>query len=292
MSDFVVLAGRASPRLGAALAKELGCPLADVELKQFPDGELYVRITSDVQGKHVVCVQTTAPNDHFVELLLLQDAAHEAGAAQVTTVVPYYAYARQDQVFHPGEAVSARAVARAIYSTANRLLNVDPHKDHILEFFDGVSTQVSAVPQITAQLKDWDVDLVLAPDKGARDRAEQAAAILGVPHDHLEKTRIDATHVEMKAKDLDVAGKTVAIVDDMIASGGTMATAAAQLKQQGAKAVIAACTHGVYTDGAVTRLLAAGIDHVLCTDSIEAARADGGDVVSCAPAIAAALRGT
>lgn len=290
VSDLVVLAGRASPSLGAALAKELRCDLADVELKQFPDGEEYVRILSDVQGKHVVCVQSTAPHDRIIELLLLQDAAHEAGAAQVTTVVPYFAYARQDQVFKPGEAVSARAIARALYSTANRLLIVDPHKDHILDFFDGVSQAVTAIPQICTQLQAWGVDAVLAPDKGARDRAQAAADILGVPFDHLEKTRIDATHVEMKAKDLDVQGKTVAIVDDMIASGGTMATAAAQLKQQGAKAVIAACTHGVYTDGAVTRLLGAGIDHVLCTDSIEGAgKTEGGDLVSCAPAIAAAL---
>lgn len=289
VTDMVVLAGRASPSLGAALAKELDCPLATAELRTFPDGEVYTRIEDDLAGKHVVCVQTTAPNESFVELLLLQDAAHEAGAAKVTTVVPYYAYARQDQVFKPGEAVSARALARAIYSTANHLIIVDPHKDHVLDFFDGTSVGVSAVPQLAQTLADWGTDCILAPDKGARDRAADAAAILGCPHDHLEKTRLSPTEVKIAPKDLDVAGKTVAIVDDMIASGGTMLKAAQQLKENGAKAVFAACTHGVFTGGAVPKLLAGGIDRVLCTDSIEGAECD---VVSCAPAVAAALKPT
>jgi ribose-phosphate pyrophosphokinase len=291
VSNHVVFAGRGSPRLGASLAKALDCPIVNAEIHSFPDGELYVRIKDDVAGKHVVCIQTTMPNEHFVELLLMQDAAREAGAAKISTVVPYYAYARQDQKFHSGEAISARAIARALNSSADQLLIVDPHKEHILDFFDGETATVSAIPSLCDSLRAWGVDLILAPDKGARDRAEEAASVLGVPFDHLEKTRIDATTVEMKTKDLNVAGLTVAIVDDMIASGSTMVMAASQLKAQGAKQVIAACTHGIYTKGAVDRLLAAGIDHVLCTDSIEAAAGDNGDVVSCAPAIAAALQG-
>ncbi len=290
MSDIVVFAGRSCTALGATLANELGCPLVDADLSTFPDGELYVRIDDDVEGKHVVCVQTTMPNEHFVELLLMQDAAREAGAAKVTTVVPYYAYARQDQKFKPGEAISARAIAKALASSSDQLLIVDPHKEHIYDFYDGKTATVSAVPSICEALREWGVDMVLAPDKGARSRAEEAASILGVPCDHLEKTRIDATTVEMKTKDLDVSGHVVAIMDDMIASGGTMVTAAGQLKAQGAKSVIAACTHGVYTEGAVERLLGAGIDHVLCTDTIDGAAGELGDVVSCAPAIAAALR--
>ncbi len=286
VSECIVLGGRANPQLSAALAKELGCPLATTELRTFPDGEVYARITSDVQDKHVICVQSTAPNDHLVELLLLQDAAHEAGAAKVTTVVPYFAYARQDQVFHPGEAISARAVARAIYSTANHLILIDPHKDHVLDFFQGTSEGITAIGQLAAQLEAWGTDCVLAPDKGARARAAATADILGVPHDHLEKTRIDATTVDIKPKDLDVKGKAVAIVDDMIASGSTMLEAAKQLKANGATAVYAACTHGVFTEGAIERLLADGIDKVLCTDTIEGAACD---VVSAAPAIAAAL---
>lgn len=284
--ERVIVSGTASVELAAALSNELGADLAETDIKRFPDGEVYVRIVTPVEGKHVVLVQTTAPNNNLVELLLLQDAAKEAGAAKVTSVIPYYGYARQDQVFKPGEAVSSRAVARALATTADSVITVDPHKEEILDFFFQGAHSVSAVPQLCASLKEWGVDLILAPDKGARNRAKLAADILGVPYDHLEKVRLGPTEVRMETKDMDVAGKRVAIVDDMIASGGTMITAAAQLKQQGAVAVYAACTHGVYTGGAVPKLLAGGIDRVLCTDTLDGR---DGDVTTAAPAIAALL---
>ncbi|MGB1586861.1 MAG: ribose-phosphate diphosphokinase [Thermoplasmatota archaeon] len=284
--ERIVVAGTASQTLAKRLADELDCPLADTDIRRFPDLEVYARIKSDVEGKHVILVQTTAPNENLIELLLLQDAAQGHHAAKVTSVIPYYGYARQDQVFHPGEAVSSRAVARALATTADSVITIDPHKEHILDFFFDGAHSVSAVPQLAEELGRWGVDAILAPDKGARDRAQRAAQQLGVPFDHLEKTRLSATEVVMKAKDMDVAGKKVAIVDDMIASGGTMIKAAAQLKEQGATAVFAACTHGIFTGDAVPKLLAGGIDRVLCTDTVEA---QGCDVVSAAKAVASVL---
>lgn len=285
--DAIVVAGTASLTLAKRLAEELGAPLAETDIRRFPDLEVYARIKSSVEGKHVIIVQTTAPNENLVELLLLQDAAKGHHAARITSVIPYYGYARQDQVFHTGEAISSRAIARALATTADAVITVDPHKESILDFFFDGARSVSAVPALAETLGSWGTDLVLAPDAGARDRAERAANALGIPHDHLEKTRIGPSEVVMKAKNMDVAGKRVAIVDDMIASGGTMITAAAQLKEQGATAVYAACTHGVFTGGAVPKLLAGGIDRVLCTDTIES---EGCDVVSAAGAIAVALR--
>ena len=282
----IVVAGTASQALAGRLADLLDAPLADTDIRRFPDLEVYARIKSDVEGKHVILVQTTAPNENLIELLLLQDAAQGHHAAKVTSVIPYYGYARQDQVFHPGEAVSSRAVARALATTADSVVTIDPHKEHILDFFFDGAHSFSAVPQLADELGRWGVDCILAPDKGARDRAEGAAKQLGVAFDHLEKTRLSATDVRMEAKDLDVAGKRVAIVDDMIASGGTMITAAKQLKQQGAKVVYAACTHGLFTGDAVPKLLAGGIDRFLCTDTVQAS---GCDVISAAPAVAALL---
>ncbi len=284
--ETILVTGTANPGLGARLADALHCEIADTEIKRFPDLEVYARIDSEVEGKHVVIVQGTHPNDNLVELLLLQDAAQEASAARVTSVIPYYGYARQDQVFKRGEAVSSRAVARALATTADAVVTVDPHKEEILDFFFHGAHSVSAVNTIADELGAWGVDCILAPDKGARDRAERAAAHLGLPVDHLEKVRLGPTEVKITAKDLDVAGQDVAILDDMIASGGTMIKAAEQLKAQGANKVYAACTHGLFTGGAIPRLLAGGIDRVLCTDTLET---QGCDTVSAADAIASAL---
>jgi len=280
-----VVAGSASVALASRLASQLDATLVTPDHQLFPDGEVYVRLDADLSGEHVVLVQTTYPTPAMVELFLLQDAVQQAGAAHVDVVVPYYAYSRQDQVFKPGEVVSARVVAEIISARADRVFTVDPHKAHILDFFSVPAHSVTAIPALAAHMHDLGVDTVLAPDKGALDRAAAAAKAMGAAFDHMEKTRLSGTEVRMAAKTLDVAGHTVAIVDDMIASGGTIATAAAELKRQGAAKVVAACTHGLFISGAVDRLKKAGCDEVFCADTIENAQAD----VSAAAALAAAI---
>ena len=265
----------------------LGADLVPVEQRVFPDGEVYVRVPERLRDEHVVIVQSTQPNTALVELLFLEDAAHQQGAREITVVVPYYAYSRQDRVFQPGEIVSAKAVAELIELKADRFVTVDPHKEHILGFFGIAAHGVSAVPQLAAHLGTAGVDTVLAPDKGALDRAKEAASILGADFDYMEKTRLSGTEVVMNAKSLDVRGKTVAIVDDIISTGGTIATAATELKRQGAARVVAACTHGLFLNNAIERLRTAGCDDVVATDSIDGPASR----VGCAAAIADALRG-
>lgn len=281
-----VVAGSASQRTAKELAGHLGADLVPVERKTFPDGEVYVRVAGDLRGEEAIIVQSTLPAHALLELLFLQEAAHDQGAASVTTVVPYYSYSRQDRVFQAGEVVTAKAVAELIELKSDRFITVDPHKEHILGFFGIEAHGVSAVPLLARQMQGLGVDVVLAPDKGALDRAEFAAKCLGASFDHLEKTRISGTEVVMKAKQLDVRGKTVAIVDDIISTGGTIATAATELKKQGATRVIAACTHGLFLNNALDRLRASGCDAVLATDSIENPAA----VVGCAEVIADVLR--
>ncbi|MEK6985540.1 MAG: ribose-phosphate diphosphokinase [Candidatus Thermoplasmatota archaeon] len=284
----LVVAGSASEPFATRLAAELGSHLVPREVKRFPDGEGYVRILGDVRGRDVVVAQSTSPDANLVELLLWLDAAREAGARAVTAAIPYLGYARQDRIFQPGESLSSRAAARAIAVACDRVVTVDPHKEETLQFFGGKASAVSAVPLLAAELGAWGVDAILAPDKGARDRAASAAALLHVPVDHLEKTRLSATEVRMATKELDVRGKRVAIVDDLIASGGTMLTAARQLKAQGATAVYAAATHGLFTGNALPNLLT-GIDRILVTDTWMSGPCSC-DTVSAAPAVAAALR--
>lgn len=281
-----VIGGSASQRTAKELASLLHTDLVPAERKTFPDGEVYVRVQGNLRGEDVVIVQSTQPAHALLELLFLQEAAHDQGAASITAVVPYYSYSRQDRVFEGGEVVTAKAVAELIEQKADRFITVDLHKEHILGFFGIEAHGVSAVPLLARSLAQHKVDTVLAPDKGALDRAKFAAECLGASFDHMEKTRVSSTEVTMKAKSLDVRGKTVAIVDDIISTGGTIATAAAELKRQGAARVIAACTHGLFLHNALDRLRASGCDAVIATDTIE----NPAGVVGCAEVIADVLR--
>lgn len=280
-----VIGGSASGRTAKELASILDAQLVPVEHRIFPDGEVYVRVADRLQGEHVVIVQSTYPTPSLIELLFLEEAAHDQGASEITVVTPYYSYSRQDQVFKEGEIVSAKAIAELIELKADRFITVDPHKEHILGFFGIEAHGVSAVPLLAKHLETMGVDTVLAPDKGALDRAQFAAKCLGAQFDYMEKTRISGTEVQMKAKSLDVRDKTVAIIDDIISTGGTIATASAELKRQGARRVIAACTHGLFLNNALQRLHANGCDQVISTDAIE----NQASPVGCAPVIADVL---
>jgi len=264
-----ILGGTSAASLAAALSHSLNQPLVKTTFKRFPDDEFYVRIEEPIEGQDVLIVQTAYPDSKIIELLIMQDAVCEAGAKRISVILPYFGYSRQDKKFEDGEAISARAIAEHISIHADEVITVDPHKERILDFFTTPARSCSAVPQIAEYLKGKDIDLVLAPDMGAKDRAEQAAALIGCVSDYLEKTRIDGATVKIHPKSLDVQGKTVAIVDDIISTGGTMATSVKELRHQGAKKVYVACTHGLFAGQAKERLTAAGVDEIIATDTIE-----------------------
>lgn len=265
---MMIIPGSASKGLANSLAKETGARLAGIEAKRFPDGEGYVRIHEDISGKHVVLVQTTYPDPNILEFLFWVDAIREFEVKKLTAVIPYYGYARQDKKFNTGEPISARALARHFSMGIDAMVLVDIHNKGILQWFGVPVVDVTGMPPIAHRLKQEGVDTVLSPDRGAKDRAKTVAEIIGCPWDHLEKTRIDGSTVVMKTKNLDVKGKTVAITDDIIATGGTMITAANQLREQGAKRVIAACTHGLFASNALPRLQQV-FDAVISTDTLE-----------------------
>ena len=237
---MIVVSGSASQRLSKALAEKLGVSLANVEVRRFPDTECYVRIHDDLAGEDVVVVQTSFPDDKVIELFLLQEAARTYGVKSLVTVVPYFGYARQDKQFNSGEPVSAKTLAKHLQLAADSLITVDIHEEKIMDWFDIPAVNVSGMPQIGEYLRNMGPEIIIAPDKGAVDLAQMAAEVVGCAWDYIEKTRIDGERVEMKAKNLDVTGKKVAIVDDIIATGGTIVKATEQLKSQGAVEVYAA----------------------------------------------------
>ena len=277
-----VLGGTSARTIAEDISKELQQPLIEATYKRFPDDEFYVRILGNIKGEDVLIVQTTYPDPKIVELFLIQDAVWEAGANEIIVALPYFGYSRQDKKFEEGEPISARAIAEHISLHADRIITVDPHKEHLLDFFNVPAFSCSAVVEIAKYLKEKDVDFVLAPDKGAKKRAQQAAGIIGCEYDYMEKTRIDGTTINIKPKNLDTKNKNVAIIDDIISTGGTMAKSIKELKKQGARKVSVACTHGLFVGRAKEKLLSAGCDEIISTDTIE----DEFSKVKTAPCIA------
>ena len=264
-----VVGGSASPSLSKELAKCLKAKLAKEETKRFPDDECYVRIDDDLSDEDVFLVQTAWPDKNIVELLLLQDAIKEFEVSSLTTVVPYFGYARQDKQFMPGEPISARAIARAIQINTDELITVDVHSPSVIDWFDDISAHnVAAYPQIGRHLKGKGIDLILSPDEGRADNAKRVADVVNCEADYLVKERIDGATVVMTPKKLDAKGKKVAIVDDIISTGGTIIKAAEQLRKLGAANIYAVCTHGVFACNAVPKLEEA-CDEICTTDTIE-----------------------
>jgi len=279
----MIVPGSTSQALAARLARALDEPLAPVSYDRFPDGELR-RGIGDVSPDRAVVVCATTSSDAHVELLQLQDAAREAGADEVVTVLPYMGYARQDEAFVPGDPVSARAVARAISTGTDRVLTVCPHERGVCEHFDPPAETVSAAGLLAEPLPDDLVEpLFLAPDGGAVDLATAARDAYGRGEvDHFAKTRHSGSEVEITPSDASVAGRDVVAVDDIVATGSTMSEAVAVLAERGAERTYVSCVHPLLVDDAATRLHRAGVAGVWGTDTVERPVSE----VSAAPAIA------
>ena len=282
----MILPGSATQALGAALAAETDRELAGVSFGRFADGERRLRVEGIETGADVVVVVSTLSDGSHVELLQLQDAAREAGASRLTTVLPYMGYARQDRSFEAGQPVSARAVARAISTGTDRVVTVNPHEPTVCEYFDVPATAVDAAGLLADPLPTMADPLFLAPDAGARDLAVAVRDAHGRGDiDHFAKTRHTDTEVEVEPSDAAVSGRDIVLVDDIVATGSTMGEAVALLDARDAARVYVTCVHPVLTRDAYTRLCRAGVEAVYGTDTVERPVS----TVSAAPVIAEVL---
>ncbi len=284
-----IIGGSASTALAERVSRELdSCPFSIPFSKRFPDGEMYLRVGGKLDGEEVVIVQSTRNDAEIVELLLLVDAARESNARRVIVVVPYFGYARQDRRFYPGEAVSARALARHIGLDADGVITVDLHSARTLESFQPPVFEASGIPAIARLLAHRPVDLLVSPDKGGVDRVRRMAELLGKPWIALEKRRIDSEHVELQIPEgapQPIPGTHLVIVDDVISTGGTIVAAAQLLARAGAGSVAAACTHGLFLKDAFERIKAV-TDGIYSTDTL----VNPAEKASVAPDIAKILR--
>lgn len=283
----MIIPGSATQAFAAALADETGEALGRAEYRRFPDGEVMASVPGDLSGRAVVVASTVSTEAHL-EVLQLQDAAREAGADEVVTVLPYMGYARQDEAFKPGQPVSSRAVARAISTGTDRVLTVTPHEEAVCEFFTVPADPVEGAGRLAAPLPtDLSDPLFLSPDAGAVDIAETVRDAYGRgATDYFEKDRdYDTGDVEVTPSDADVTDRDVVLTDDIVATGSTMSEAVAVLNDRGAGRVYVACVHPMLAGNALTRLEAAGVERVYGTDTIERAVS----AVSAAPVVAEAL---
>jgi ribose-phosphate pyrophosphokinase len=268
-----VIATSSSLGLAAKLSRLLSRELLVAEEKVFPDGEKYLRIPKRLEGDVLLVHSLHQPQDErFVQLLLAVDAAKGAGASRVIVVVPYFAYARQDKRFLEGEPVSVGALLKAVEAAgADALAVVDIHKPSSLdEWLRIPHFNVLPVGELAGYFRGKLRDpVVLAPDKGALHRAQLAAQVLGAEYDYLEKSRDRVTgEVKIAPKSVDVDGRDVLFIDDIISTGGTLVAAAKEVLALGAKRVYAACTHALLVSGALDKLYAAGVEEVVATDTV------------------------
>jgi ribose-phosphate pyrophosphokinase len=296
-----LLAGNSNLPLARSIADYLEVPLTDASVRRFADEEVFVEINENVRGEDVFVVQSTSypANDNLMELLICIDALRRASAKRITAVIPYFGYARQDRKPGPRTPISAKLVANMITTAgAHRVLSIDLHAGQIQGFFDIPTDNLFASPVIATDIRarfgNRDL-LVVSPDVGGVVRARGLAKRLNnAPLAIVDKRRERAGESEVMNIIGEVHGRTCILVDDIVDSGGTLANAAAALKQQGATEVFAYCTHGVLSGGAAARVAKSELSELVVTDTIWTGEPDPKDCkirrLSMAPLLGEAVR--
>ena len=270
--NLMVLSGRANQPLAERVARLVGCELGEVTIKNFADGEIFVRIDDNVRGRDLFIIQSTCPpSDNILELLLMLDAAKRASAARVTAVIPYFGYARQDRKDQPRVAIGAKLMANMVVKAgADRVLSIDFHQHQLQGFFDIPVDHLYAAPVFTRYFREKQLNnlVVVSPDVGSAKMARGFAKRLGATIGIIDKRRPAANVSEVMNVIGEVEGKDCLLSDDMIDTAGTMAQAARALKERGARDVYACATHALLSGPAVERLRDAPFKEIVVTDTI------------------------
>jgi ribose-phosphate pyrophosphokinase len=271
-----IISGNSNLPLAAAIADYLDLPLTDTSVRRFADEEIFVEIHENVRGEDVFVVQPTSfpANDHLMELLIITDALRRASAKRITAVVPYFGYARQDRKPGPRTPISAKLVANLVTTAgANRVLSVDLHAGQIQGFFDIPTDNLYGAPVMSADIQARFGGrnlMVVSPDVGGVVRARALAKRLdNAPLAIVDKRREKAGESEVMNIIGDVEGRFCILIDDIVDSAGTLCNAAGALKAAGAEDVVAYCTHGVLSGGAVARVEGSQLKELVITDSIQ-----------------------
>lgn len=271
--ELKLVAGNSNRALAQEISEHLGIKLTDSEVGRFPDGEISVHIKETVRGADVCVIQSTCPpvNENLMELLLIIDALKRASAERVTAVIPYYGYARQDRKHIGRVPISAKLVANMIVTAgADRVLTLDLPAGQIQGFFDVPVDNLRGDPILADYFRHQNLEntVIVAPDVGAAKRARAVAERLELPLAIVEKSRVSPTEVRALNIIGNVEGKRAILIDDILATGGTVIEATNLLLEYGAREVLAAFTHGVFAGDAVRKLEASPVKRVIVTNTI------------------------
>lgn len=272
--SLMVFTGNANPKLAADVVRRLGITIGSATVGRFSDGEVNVELLENVRGKDVFVLQPTCQptNDNLMEMLVLVDALKRASAGRITAAIPYFGYARQDR--RPRSArvpITARVVANMLQAAGvQRVLTMDLHADQIQGFFDVPVDNIYATPMLLADLdkQRYEDLLVVSPDVGGVVRARAFAKRLECDLAIIDKRRPKANVAEVMNIIGEVKDRTCIIMDDIVDTAGTLCKAASALKENGARRVLAYCTHPVLSSAAPARIAESDLDELVVTDTI------------------------
>ncbi len=268
-----IFSGSSNQPLAEAICRYIGIGLGKSTVEPFPDGETFVKIEENVRGEDVFVVQSTSPptNHHLMEMFIMIDALRRASAARITTVIPFYGYARQDRKDQPRVPITAKLVANLLVAAgANRILTMDLHAQQIQGFFDIPVDHLYAAPVVYEYLKKKKLQqaVVVSPDVGGLKMAYAYSQVLASGLAIVAKRRRSASEVESMAVIGEIRGKDVLLVDDLTETAGTLTQAAALLKKKGAKRILACVSHAVLNEMGIERLRKSSIDELVTTDTV------------------------
>lgn len=271
-SPFKVFSGTKTRYLAERICQSLDCPLGNMKIQHFSDGEFSVSYEESIRGQYIYLVQSTFPNsDNLMELLLMIDAAKRASAYKIIAVMPYFGWARQDRKDKPRVSIGAKLIADMLgVAGVDRIITMDLHADQIQGFFDIPVDHLYASTIFVPYIKSLKLkNLVIAsPDVGGSKRAGSYSKYLGVPMVICYKTREKANVVGEMTIIGDVYGRDVIITDDMVDTAGTLCKAADLMLSKGAKSVRAIVSHGVMSGEAADKIMKSALTEIAFTDSI------------------------
>lgn len=282
IEDIYIASGSVNPKLAEGIARSMGTEVGKTENKKFSNGEMYVRLNESTRGKHFLAIQSLAEcngltvNDSLLELMIMVDAAKRASASEITAVVPYLAYSRQDRKARGREPISAAVITRMLKGVGvDRMVSVDLHSAQTQATFDGPFDHLTAEPLITSALRGVIGDnssefVIVSPDGGRAKESEYYAGEFDLEVKHMLKSRDRRNPSEIRRPERidDVDEKTVLVVDDMLDTARTLVSASESLKNSGAKKVMVSATHGLFSSPALEILADAPIDKIMVTDTV------------------------